>query len=306
MRNGLVSVLYHDYQTGTGGLWYPKRNKKLTEAERAELTQRMDKAKKEREAEQAKTQEKAARKASIDYGNCKDCKSSHPYLKRKGIGTVSGLKVNAFGDIVVPLFDEHGDIVSIQRITDEGRKFNYPGAKKRGCSFPIGNSDEADMLLLSESLSTAISLHECTGHPVLVTFGKDNLMAVAQLARRRHPGMKIVVCADNDVPDSAGGENGGIEAATAAAQAVGGFVAIPEFAGGGGDYNDLCRQEGEERVRFFIEQAVKPAPPDILPPGFVNRKKGVNAGLFYAVDAFGDTARETRIGPPSLYSRHGS
>ena len=302
-KSGLPSVLYYNHRTGKGGLWTPKRKKKFTDAERMELAKRMEKAREERETEQARIHEKVARQARKEYGATKPCKS-HTYLTRKGIGPVPGLKVDDEGWLRVPVFDESGEIVSMQRIDAQGRKRNYPGGKKKGCYFLIGDADEADTLIISESLSTGISLHEATGFLVMVSFGKDNLLAVAELARRRYPDIQIIMAADNDIPDSPDGENDGVELATAAAQAVGGFVAIPELVDGGKcDFNDLLRQEGAKRVRFFFKRAIKPEPADLLPSCFLIRKKGPKFGLFHVIHTFGDSVPiETRIGDP-LYIR---
>ncbi|MDL2210672.1 DUF927 domain-containing protein [Desulfovibrio sp. OttesenSCG-928-O18] len=299
LENDFPLVFYYNHRTEKGGVWFPNQ-KKLTDAQLADIKRRVEKDKEERDAKQAKAQEKAARKARDAYKNAKKCKS-HRYLKKKGVSTVDGLKEDDAGMILMPLFDEQGKIATLQRIS-ENRKFNFPGGKRKGCYFPIGDADEADTLLLAEGLSTGISAHESTGLPVWVTGGKGNLTPVAEIARRRYPDIKIVLAADNDIPDDEGGKNGGVECATAAAQAVDGFVAIPELEDGGAcDFNELHQKEGEKRVRFFIEHAVKPAPSDVLPSGFLIRKDA-NAGLYHVVQVADTVIKETLLGPP-LYVR---
>ena len=57
--------------------------------------------------------------------------------------------------------------------------------------------------------------------------------------------------------------NIGIEKAQEAAQAVGGFVAIPELGGKKCDFNDLYQQCGEDAVKCAIANAVAPVMGDV-------------------------------------------
>ncbi|MFC1869447.1 DUF3987 domain-containing protein, partial [Thermodesulfobacteriota bacterium] len=60
--------------------------------------------------------------------------------------------------------------------------------------------------------------------------------------------------------------NPGREAAEAAARAVGGKVALPQFKGEGGtDFNDLAALEGIEAVRWCLESATEPEPSEAWP-----------------------------------------
>ena len=74
--------------------------------------------------------------------------------------------------------------------------------------------------------------------------------------RAEYPALKITIAADDDHQTSG---NPGLTQATAAAQAVGGFLAVPEFPAGRGvkhtDFNDLHQSVGADAVKTCIEAA---------------------------------------------------
>ena len=59
-----------------------------------------------------------------------------------------------------------------------------------------------------------------------VCFHAGNLEPVARALRAKFPRMRLVVCADND---QATPGNPGVTQALAAARAVGGYLAVPDF-----------------------------------------------------------------------------
>ena len=95
------------------------------------------------------------------------------------------------------------------------------------------------------------------GWPVAVAFNAGNLEAVARVLRGKLPDIKIIVCADNDRFNESG--NVGIVKATAAALAVGGLLAVPQFASDEGeptDFNDMHQQpDGAAAVRACLDAA---------------------------------------------------
>ena len=105
--------------------------------------------------------------------------------------------------------------------------------------------------------ATAATIHEATGQPVAVCFDAGNLKPVAEALRAKFPDIKLIICADND--RFADG-NPGVTKATAAAQAVGGLVVVPQFPDGteGSDFNDLVAETNLDEVRRQIEQAKEP------------------------------------------------
>jgi putative DNA primase/helicase len=69
-------------------------------------------------------------------------------------------------------------------------------------------------------------VHEATGYQTIVAFDAGNLLSVALVIRAKHPRAKIVICADNDVETPG---NPGVTAATRAAKAIRGLLAVPTF-----------------------------------------------------------------------------
>ncbi len=65
---------------------------------------------------------------------------------------------------------------------------------------------------------------------------------------------RLVVCADNDLNEHSR-PNAGVDAARRAAEAVGGWVAVPELDGRPCDFNDLCWARGPEAVKEALRAA---------------------------------------------------
>lgn len=193
----------------------------------------------------------------------------HPYLVRKNVHTTDGLML-AGTDLLVPMYDPETNLLtSVQNITPDGRKTNMKGAQK-GC-FPIGAHPDlmAAEMLICEGVATGISLHEATGISVICAMDVGSLLRTAQAMRRQYPHAKIVICADDDHtrPD-----NPGLTQATKAAQAVGGFLAVPDFGDyrpdGHKDFNDLHQTRGITLVAELVASAVQPAQPPAPEPRF--------------------------------------
>ncbi len=226
----------------------------------------------------------------------------HPYLVRKQI-KAHGLRVGTWtvqkenGEIwvvsdnalLVPVCDRTRKIHSLQAIFPvkvAGRDKDYLAkAAKSGYFHAIGKPKTKDgqlVFLICEGLATGSSLHEATGHCVLVAFDTSNLLPVAKSIRDRLPDAIILFCADNDqflAPKNDGTpKNPGIEAAKKAAAELNGLVAYPPFSptagniedGGPTDWNDWAVECGYDSVEFLIEEALsgkEPEPePEFLPP----------------------------------------
>jgi putative DNA primase/helicase len=82
--DGVVCVCYGNWASGESGSWAAKGEGKLTAAEKAELSRRMEEARKAREADQARIHAEAAARAKAIYDTAQDC-TGHPYLERKGV-----------------------------------------------------------------------------------------------------------------------------------------------------------------------------------------------------------------------------
>lgn len=240
----------------------------------------------------------AAAKARQIWGAARPC-DGHPYLTRKGISG-TGLRIAAQwiregvnGDtgevfsrtyhdaLLVPIWSAPGRLSSLQAIfpskvigrapapgqPDERRDKDYlTDGRKQGCYAPLGKiTPETPVILICEGYATGATLHDVTRLPVMVAFDAGNLEDVAQMLRDKLPGTKIVVCADNDqftVNKRTGKPwNPGLEAAMAAVNAVGGVLAMPQFASLDGkptDWNDLAQREGAEVVAARMDAILNP------------------------------------------------
>lgn len=159
-----------------------------------------------------------------------------------------GLRVGADGWLLVPLRDANGQLQNLQRIGPDGAKRFLSGGKVTGCYHAIGKL--AGTLVIAEGFATAATIHQDTGRACAVAFNCGNLLPVARALRGKFPCATLVIAADDDWKTEG---NPGLKAATEAAQAVGGLLAVPRFNGlprgdQDSDFNDLHRLAGAVEV----------------------------------------------------------
>jgi putative DNA primase/helicase len=156
--------------------------------------------------------------------------ADHGYLKHKrvqphgakiyhGSLTIGGMACN--NALMIPM-KLNGKISSLQFINRDGEKRFLPDGEKG--YYLIGKIAPDAPACIAEGFATGASIHEATGHAVVVAFDAGNLRKTAALLRAKYPDVLIVLCADDD--------EAGRRGATEAAQAVGGFVAMPVFSEG--------------------------------------------------------------------------
>ncbi len=256
-----ASGWWQNFRTGASGTWTSGDSNRLSPEERARLRARAEADRKSRQAESARRNAEARTRAKRILSVTKPAPTDHPYLVRKGIKPVSDIRVTDDGKLVVPVFDERGEIMSVQFITGDGGKRFLTGGQVQGGLFPVPGGDGP--LCIAEGFATAATIHEATGGTVLAAFNAGNLFPVARLARGRYPERVIVICADDDHETAAReGRNPGIEKATAAAKAVGAVLVMPKFTDptGKSDFNDLARAEGIEAVRSILASVLAEPP----------------------------------------------
>ncbi|UIF85156.1 toprim domain-containing protein [Cupriavidus sp. UYPR2.512] len=271
------------YGTDQKFTWSGKATKPLTAAERRELRKRMERQKAERaEAERARHAAAAAEAERI-WDAAEEC-TEHPYLTRKQIQS-HGLRVGVWekvhpetGEVrliskralLVPIRDAKKRIHSLQAIFpskllgDRDKDYLTDGAKE-GLFYSFGTPQKLDgklVIIICEGYATGASLHEATGHAVIVAFDAGNLLPVARVIRARFPDALIVMAADNDRWTVKPINNPGVTRAREAAEAIGGMVAVPDFtnfAGNPTDFNDLCASEGARAVKAIIDDTLDEA-----------------------------------------------
>jgi len=224
-----VAASFGHWKSGASGTWSMGRGR-LTEAERARLREATAKAMRQREAERARAAEQAAARAMRLWSQAAQPDPAHPYLVKKKIKPHGIRQLN--DRLVIPLRDADGKLWSVECIHRDGTKRFLSGGRKRGCYFSIGRvGPDHGELCIAEGFATAASIHESAGKAVAVAFDAGNLDPVARTLRAKFPGAVITICADNDTSTPG---NPGLTKATAAARAVGGYVAIPPA-----PYNDF-------------------------------------------------------------------
>ena len=201
---------------------------------------------------------RARKRAASIWRDAAPASEDHPYLVKKGVRP-HGLR--SCGDkLVVPVSDG-SELHSLQSISSDGKKLFLPSGRVKGHFFLIG--DPKGTICIAEGFATGATIHEITGHAVVVAFNAGNLLPVAEVVREKYPDGHLIVCADDDAKSG----NPGLTKAQEAAQAVGAVVAVPDFGDdrpkGATDFNDLCQHAGSGAVRSCIERADGVSWPDI-------------------------------------------
>ena len=247
MRGGV----FGDFSSGMETTWQAANSKPYTAAERESHRAGIAAMQAQREAEQVQRQQHASEAAAVSLANTSPARS-HKYLTARGIQP-HGVRCDGVR-LLIPMRDTSGAVQSLQTITPDGEKRFHSGGKVTGCYFGIGKPD--GLVIVCEGFATGASIRESTGHGVAVAFNAGNLQPVAVALHSKYPGLKIIIAADDDHLTTG---NPGMTKARAAAEAVGGFLAVPSFSAGrpdkATDFNDLHQLAGVGAVRGCIEAA---------------------------------------------------
>ena len=254
--DGVPAGAFGDWKTGLSEKWSSKPDQALTPAERTEYRNRIEKVKQEAEFTRLQLEADAAKKCASIIAAARDATDDNPYCIRKGIKPYGLKEFKDKRTLIVPIRDGGGTLTSLQFIDEDGTKRFKSHGKVQGCYYSFGGKPDA-AVLICEGFATGASLHQITGYPVALAFNAGNLEAVALVLRAKLPEIRIIVCADNDRFTECG--NVGMAKAAAAALAVGGLLAVPQFASDEGkptDFNDLHQQQdGANAVRACIDAA---------------------------------------------------
>lgn len=225
LHDGLQAFgAFGSWKTGESHTWSAQTSKPLTPAERAELERGRKAMRQAHTIEREAVQAEARTKAQRLWHRAKPATNAHPYLERK--------RINAYGlralrdMLLVPARDLDGTLHTLQFISADGTKRFLTGGRIAGCYYAIGRPNGS--LLIAEGVATAATLYQATGQAVAACFSCGNMEAVARALRQKFPGLRLVMCADNDVNTPG---NPGLTQAQSAAKAVGGYLAVPTFKG---------------------------------------------------------------------------
>ncbi|CAM0557120.1 hypothetical protein EHLJMEHL_02208 [Vreelandella titanicae] len=130
------------------------------------------------------------------------------------------------GDVVVPLCDVHGKVVSIQVIKPNGTKLFPKYGRKSGTWHRIGDASKAEVVAVAEGYATAASIHMATGWPVAVALDAGNLQRVVPLLCQLYQQARLVICGDDDPQVK---DNPGRKKAEEVAQAMHAVAVFPQL-----------------------------------------------------------------------------
>lgn len=243
---------FGSWKTGENISWCSKKKTEFSPEQKAAYKTKMEAARRAREAELEQVHTDC-RKASTElWAKCTTA-TEHPYLTKKQVKAY-GLRM--LGNLLmVPVKALDGTLHGIQFICLDGTKKFNTGTDKKAHFHLLGKPVENTMVIC-EGYATGASIHEATGHAVLVAFDAGNLKAVAEFVHRERPALNLVIAADNDQWTDG---NPGVAKGQDAAYSVKCPCRIPQFkdvASKPTDFNDLANLEGMEAVK----RAVFPPP----------------------------------------------
>ena len=248
--------VFGDWSSNLTETWQVKREKPLTDAERKAFRKACARERQARQAERDRQHAEARKMARKIWGEAKPENGEHRYLRDKGINAY-GIRCAA-DRLVIPMRDTQGTLHSIQYIDPRGDKRYLKDGRVSGYYHAIGKP--TGTLCICEGYATGASIYEATGHAVAVAFDAGNLNPVAEALHLKYSDLRLVICADDDVCTKG---NPGLTKATAAAGAVYGVLAVPDFGAkrpdGATDMNDLHRERGLDAVRDAVGYATTPA-----------------------------------------------
>lgn len=226
--DGRPSGYFEHFKTGIRSTWsLSGKREPMTDS----MRQQIEAERKKKQIENEERQQIAAEKARVIWSRCNPITDSgdHHYLIRKGVQP-HNLRLGRGGVLVVPMYSATKELVNLQFIDADGNKRFLSGGKKKGCFAVIGKYQADKPILICEGYSTGASLHEHTGHFVVVAMDAGNLSPVAEAWRKLDQSAEIIIMGDNDAHGKGQAE------ARKAALAVGGKYLIPQTPGN--DWND--------------------------------------------------------------------
>jgi putative DNA primase/helicase len=246
---------------GTEGVKWKHRaqnpGRELSEEERKAFADRMKAKEREREAAIKALHREAAGKSRVIWSTATTAPSDHPYLVRKN---VKPHIARLFHEVLVIPVTKNRDLVGLQFIAADGEKKFKFGTDIRGAYATIGTPK--DQVIICEGFSTAASIHEATGIPVIIAFNASNLEPVSTAIRDRLPESQITIAVDDDrFPNPLRPQshvNAGVTYGSKAASLVNGRLVRPHFKKDDDpskptDFNDVANLYGSSEVKRQIE-----------------------------------------------------
>jgi putative DNA primase/helicase len=239
--DGIASGCFGSWRAGTSHTWSSRKPADRLEAQL--ISQRIEQARNQREAEQHQRQQAAAENAKRLWRDARRADPAHPYLVAKGIRPHA---LRQAGDVLLVPLTRDDQLVNLQRIKPDGdKRFLFGGMVKGTCSV-LGIIASGKPLYLCEGMATGATLFEEAGAAVACAMNAGNLLPAGQRLQRQHPDAVLIVAGDDDRMTEG---NPGRTAAIKAAAALGCGLVLPDWPANAPqtltDFNDL-RQWREE------------------------------------------------------------
>lgn len=267
--NGYPAGYIENFKTGERVNWKFKLEqevqvKSLSNAEIEAIKKTNELRAAQRKEEQLRLNEKTAARLKDEYDNAQIAQVNHPYLKAKGI-EVQNLRVDRFGNLLIPLSDSDGKIWSVQRIAANGNKIigviktqkerengEEYSARKKGCFYSSEPLDLHEQFYICEGFATAKSIEILLDKPSIMAVDSGNLINVCEALLEKYPHKQITICADNDLKNEV---NTGLNAALKCKEKYPQINVIkPSMADKNiSDFNDLMRLKGVAVARADVK-----------------------------------------------------
>jgi putative DNA primase/helicase len=234
--DGIASGCFGSWKACSSQTWSSREPANTVEAEH--LRQRIEQARRQREAEQHQRQQAAAEYGNRLWRDARRADPAHPYLVAKGVRPYTLRQSD--GVLLIPLVRD-GQLVNLQRIKPDGSKRFLFGGMVKGCHSPLGIITAGQPLYICEGWATGATIHAETGAAVACAMNAGNLLPAGQRLQRQHPDAVLIVAGDDDRNTDG---NPGRTAAIKAAAVLGCGLVLPQWSGAEPleltDFNDLA------------------------------------------------------------------
>ena len=206
--------------------------------------------------------DRMAARLSEQYRRMPEATDAHPYLQRKGVPAMPGLRLDRYDNLVIPL----------QNIKPDGSKLLKKDAEKSGNFFVVGGElRNGRPFMYAEGYATAATLHLASGLPVVMTVDAGNMVTVAGKLKEKYPDSTHIIAGDDDMTRE---KNKGQIKAQQTAELTGGPLIMPQFtdderrrahekSASFSDFNDIHAARGLDAVRAQLAPVL-----DTLCPGW--------------------------------------
>lgn len=167
-----------------------------------------------------------------------------PYAKNKQLQSTRLIKHLSNGELVVPLFNQDREIMTLQVITPDRKTLMLDGRKKGSFAVVGDLARDPERIIVGEGLATvdsALAVYKSI-YPNDRVMGFacvdcHNMQEVAPMLAQRYPNAELLIAADNDCEKS---QNAGLMAAENVKEQVSNArILLPDMQGKACDWNDL-------------------------------------------------------------------